>query len=140
MAASSGILRHGRRCSAQISLKLQAQQYTFRTISSSGLIVYWGFVMATAPHTLASLSEISRNVADWVTGVAELTRPDRVHWCDGTQREYQRLRGELTARGELLELNPHSFPSCHLYRSDPTDVARVEHLTYICTRSKAHAG
>ena len=96
--------------------------------------------MATAPHTLASLSEISRNVADWVADVAELTRPDRVYWCDGSQREFQRIRGELTASGELLELNPRSFPSCHLYRSDPSDVARVEHLTYICTRSKEDAG
>jgi phosphoenolpyruvate carboxykinase (GTP) len=96
--------------------------------------------MATAPHTLASLSEISRNVADWVAEVQQLTQPERVHWCDGSQREFQRLRGELTASGELRELNQHSFPGCYLYRSDPTDVARVEHLTYMCTRSKEDAG
>src|SRR5271155_3082139 len=96
--------------------------------------------MATAPHTLASLAEISQQVADWVSEVGELTQPDRVHWCDGSQFEFQRLRGELTASGQLLELNPHTFPSCYLYRSDPTDVARVEHLTFICTRSKEDAG
>jgi phosphoenolpyruvate carboxykinase (GTP) len=96
--------------------------------------------MATAPHALAPLSDIARNVADWVASVAELTQPARVHWCDGSQHEFQRLRGELTAGGQLLELNPRTFPSCHLYRSDPTDVARVEHLTYICTRSKEDAG
>ena len=61
--------------------------------------------MATAPHTLASLSDISKNVADWVAQVRELTQPDQVHWCDGSQLEFRRLRGELTARGELRELN-----------------------------------
>jgi phosphoenolpyruvate carboxykinase (GTP) len=50
------------------------------------------------------------------------------------------LRGELTAKGELRELNQKSFPSCVLYRSEPTDVARVEHLTFICTRSQDDAG
>jgi len=96
--------------------------------------------MATAPHTLASLSEISRKVADWVAGVQELTAPDRVHWCDGSHAEFQRLRGELVRKGELVELNQATFPGCYLYRSDPTDVARVEHLTFMCTRSKEDAG
>jgi len=96
--------------------------------------------MATAPHTLASLSDISKNVADWVAQVAELTQPQRVQWCDGSQAEFQRLRGELTARGELRELDQRSYPGCFLARSDPRDVARVEHLTYICTRSQEDAG
>jgi phosphoenolpyruvate carboxykinase (GTP) len=96
--------------------------------------------MATALHTLASLSEISKNVADWVAEVRELTQPERVHWCDGSHMEFQRLRGELVARGELRELNQKTFPGCYLYRSDPTDVARVEHLTYVCTRSQLDAG
>jgi len=96
--------------------------------------------MATAPHTLASLAEMSRNVADWVESVATLTQPERIYWCDGSQAEYQRLRGELVARGELRELNRNTFPNCHLYRSDPTDVARVEHLTFVCTRKQQDAG
>jgi phosphoenolpyruvate carboxykinase (GTP) len=54
--------------------------------------------------------------------------------------EFRRLRGQLTAKGELRELNQKSFPSCVLYRSEPTDVARVEHLTFICTRSQDDAG
>ena len=70
--------------------------------------------MATAPHTLASMAEISRNVTEWVESVAALTQPDRIQWCDGTQAEYQRLRGELVARGELRELNKETFPNCHL--------------------------
>jgi len=96
--------------------------------------------MATAPHTLASLSEISKNVADWVADVRALTLPDKLYWCDGSQLEFQRLRGELSARGELRELNQKTFPGCFLYRSNPNDVARVEQVTYICTRSKDDAG
>jgi phosphoenolpyruvate carboxykinase (GTP) len=96
--------------------------------------------MATALHTFAGLSELSNNVAEWVAGVQQLTQPDSVYWCDGSDSEVQRLRGELLARGELRELNPNTFPDCYLYRSDPSDVARVEHLTYICSRSKDAAG
>jgi phosphoenolpyruvate carboxykinase (GTP) len=96
--------------------------------------------MATAPHTLASLSDISKNVADWVAEVRELTQPDRVQWCDGSPMEFRRLRGELVVRGEMHELNQKSYPGCFLSRSDPSDVARVEHLTYICTRSREDAG
>jgi phosphoenolpyruvate carboxykinase (GTP) len=96
--------------------------------------------MATALHTFAGLSEVSNNVAEWVAGVQQLTQPDRVYWCDGSEAELQRLRAELLAKGELHELNHASFPGCHLYRSDPSDVARVEHLTFICSRSKDAAG
>ncbi|HEY5020581.1 MAG TPA: phosphoenolpyruvate carboxykinase (GTP) [Steroidobacteraceae bacterium] len=96
--------------------------------------------MATAPHSLASLSDVSKNVAQWVADVRELTQPERVQWCDGSKTEFRRLRSELAAKGELRELNQEAFPNCFLYRSDPTDVARVEHLTYICTRSRDDAG
>ena len=96
--------------------------------------------MATAPHSLASLAEISKNVADWVDSVAALTQPDKIYWCDGSQQEFQRLRGELSARSELLKLNQESFPGCFLYRSNPNDVARVEHVTFICSRSQDDAG
>ena len=96
--------------------------------------------MATAPHTFASLPEISRNVANWVAEVADLTDPQNIHWCDGSTVEFQRLRGELLRRGELRELNQQSFPGCYLYRSDPTDVARVEHLTFVCTANQEDAG
>jgi phosphoenolpyruvate carboxykinase (GTP) len=96
--------------------------------------------MATALHTFVGLSEVSNNVAEWVAGVQQLTQPDRVYWCDGSPGEEQRLRAELLAKGELLELNQGTFPGCYLYRSNPTDVARVEHLTYICSRSQDAAG
>jgi phosphoenolpyruvate carboxykinase (GTP) len=96
--------------------------------------------MATAPHSLASLADISKNVRDWVESVATLTQPDKIYWCDGSQQEFQRLRGELSARNELHKLNQDSFPGCFLYRSNPNDVARVEHVTFICSRSQEDAG
>jgi phosphoenolpyruvate carboxykinase (GTP) len=96
--------------------------------------------MATAPHTALSLPDISQTVAAWVESVRGLTQPDRIYWCDGSRDEFERLRGELVARGELQPLNADSFPGCYLYRSDPTDVARVEHLTFVCTREQADAG
>jgi len=96
--------------------------------------------MATALHTFVGLAQVSNNVAEWVAGVQQLTQPDRVYWCDGSHGEEQRLRAELLAKGELRELNQTTFPGCFLYRSNATDVARVEHLTYICSRSKDAAG
>ena len=96
--------------------------------------------MASAPHTLASLPDISRNVATWVAEVASLTQPDHVHWCDGSAAERDHLRDSLVRRGELLPLNPETFPRCYLFRSDPADVARVEHLTFVCTQSQEDAG
>jgi phosphoenolpyruvate carboxykinase (GTP) len=79
-------------------------------------------------------------VAGWVDEVRRLTQPDAVHWCDGSDAEAASLTALLTARGELTPLNPETFPRSYLYRSSPNDVARVEHLTFVCTRSEADAG
>jgi phosphoenolpyruvate carboxykinase (GTP) len=79
-------------------------------------------------------------LSDWVAEVAELTQPDRIHWCTGTQDEYQTLVQEMLASGDLLELNPEHYPDCYLHRSDPQDVARVEHLTYVCPENEIDAG
>ena len=96
--------------------------------------------MATAAHVLLSLPDLSAPVADWVKSVRELTQPDAVHWCEGGDAEMRDLTAQLLASGELKSLNPDVFPGCNLYRSAPSDVARVEHLTYICTRTQADAG
>ena len=79
-------------------------------------------------------------LGDWVAEVAELTRPDRIQWCDGTEAEYDALVKQMLADGTLLELNQDGYPDCYLHRSDPQDVARVEHLTFVCTRNEADAG
>jgi phosphoenolpyruvate carboxykinase (GTP) len=96
--------------------------------------------MATAAQLVPSLGSLDRGVAAWVDEVARLTQPDRIHWYDGSAAEYQSLERELVGKKELLPLNPVSFPGCHLHRSHPSDVARVEHLTYVCTQNRADAG
>jgi len=96
--------------------------------------------MATAPQHVPSLADLDHAVTQWVEEVARLTQPERVHWCDGSDAEFQRLERELVAQKELLALDPQNFPGCYLYRSDPSDVARVEHLTFVCTESREDAG
>ncbi len=96
--------------------------------------------MATAAQLVPSLGSLDRGVAAWVDEVARLTQPDRIHWCDGSEAEYQSLERELVAKKDLLPLNPASFPGCHLHRSHPSDVARVEHLTFVCTQEPRRRG
>jgi len=76
----------------------------------------------------------------WVDEAARLTRPDRIVWCDGSDAEYRRLIDEMLASGTLHEFDQQRYPGCYLHRSDPTDVARTEHLTFVCTRAQDDAG
>ena len=79
-------------------------------------------------------------LAHWVNDVAALTRPARIHWCDGSEAEYQALVSQMLADGSLLELNQQTHPGCYLHRSHPTDVARVEHLTLVCHPRREDTG
>lgn len=76
----------------------------------------------------------------WVLEVAMLTEPARIHWCDGSDSEYDALIEQMQADGSLLPLNPDTHPNSWLHRSDPDDVARVEHLTFVCTTERDTAG
>src|SRR5947208_2697878 len=76
----------------------------------------------------------------WVDEVARHTHPKDIYWCDGSEAENQRLVREMLASGTLHELNQTRYPNCHLHRSDPSDVARTEHLTFICSRAQDDAG
>jgi len=76
----------------------------------------------------------------WVNEVAALTRPANIHWCDGSEAEYQSLVQQMLADGTLIELNQQTHPGCYLHRSHPTDVARVEHLTLVCPPHEEDAG
>ena len=76
----------------------------------------------------------------WVRKMVALCKPDRVHWIDGSQEEYDALCGQLVAAGTFTRLDEKRWPGCFLARSDPSDVARVEDRTFICSLSKDNAG
>jgi len=79
-------------------------------------------------------------VINWVNEMAALCQPDRLFWCNGSEEEKQALTDQAVAEGVLLKLNPEKLPGCYYHRSNPNDVARVEHCTYICTEAEADAG
>ncbi len=82
----------------------------------------------------------NHELATWVAEVATLTQPEQIHWCDGSKAEYDRLVEQMLADGTLTQLNDTTHPNSYLHRSDPTDVARTEHLTFVCTTDADDAG
>ncbi|MEO6419539.1 MAG: phosphoenolpyruvate carboxykinase, partial [Polyangiaceae bacterium] len=89
-----------------------------------------------------STTQLPKNshLTAWVDAMTKLTKPDAVVWCDGTDEERARFTEEAVKSNILIPLNQEKLPGCYLHRSNPNDVARVEHLTFICTPTKEDAG
>ncbi|MBQ7604240.1 MAG: phosphoenolpyruvate carboxykinase, partial [Clostridia bacterium] len=82
----------------------------------------------------------NRYVLDWIKEMAELTKPDRIVWIDGSDEQRDALRAEAVSTGEMIKLNEELLPGCYLHRTAVNDVARVENRTFICTKTKEDAG
>jgi len=83
---------------------------------------------------------VATPLENWVEEAARLTKPDRVVYCDGSESEYRRMIDLLLRAGDTFQLNERTYPNCHLHRSSVNDVARTEHLTFICSPDKDDAG
>ena len=86
------------------------------------------------------LATKSRALAEWIAECAKLTKPDHIVWCDGSEEERDRLTRQAVKEGVLIPLNRDKRPNSYLHRSNPSDVARTEQLTFICTPTKEEAG
>jgi len=98
----------------------------------------------TASDMTASPSDTARSTSAslqaWVDEVVALTQPDRVHWCDGSEQEWAQLCEQLVAAGTFVKLDEAKKPNSYWARTDPSDVARVEDRTFICSREESDAG
>lgn len=82
----------------------------------------------------------NKNLIKWIQKIAALCQPDHIHLCDGSQKEYDELCAMMVQNKTLIKLNPKKRPNSYLAQSDPSDVARVEERTFICSQSRDNAG
>lgn len=82
----------------------------------------------------------NKHVLTWVDEMIALVKPDEVVWIDGSEEQLEELRKQAMSTGEIIKLNEEKLPGCYLHRTDPNDVARVEHRTFICSRKEEDAG
>ena len=96
--------------------------------------------MASLTQTMEAESTVNRQLVRWVEEVARMCKPEGVHWCNGSQAEYQGMLQLMTLAGTAIPVNPEKRPNSILVRSNPADVARVEDCTFICSLRQEDAG
>src|SRR5690349_6963603 len=96
----------------------------------------FSITMTTTIETPQTKTTNHKALNSWVEEMTELCQPEKVVWCDGSDEEYQRLRDLMVESGTFTRLNEKKRPGCFLARSHPSDVARVEDRTYICSKTK----
>ena len=82
----------------------------------------------------------NQKLLNWVKEMADMCQPNEIYWCDGSEEENHRLLEEMVDSGVAIKLNPKKKPGCYLFRSDPSDVARVENRTFIASKNQEDAG
>ncbi|MEJ7755998.1 MAG: hypothetical protein WKF83_06360 [Nocardioidaceae bacterium] len=92
------------------------------------------------PSTSSTYHSSHSKLQSWVEEVAALTKPDQIYWCDGSVEEWKRLTDDLVDAGTFVRLDESKKPNSFWCASDPSDVARVEDRTFICSRERADAG
>ncbi len=95
---------------------------------------------STKSRTAAPPLSSNKHLLRWVEKMAELTKPAAIHWVDGSEEERDAIAEQMVASGTFIKLNQDLWPGCYYARSDPSDVARVEDRTFICSLSKDSAG
>jgi phosphoenolpyruvate carboxykinase (GTP) len=94
----------------------------------------------TSPAASSRAARVNRHVKAWIDECIAMCQPDRVQWCDGSKQEKQALLEQGVKDGIFVKLNQQKLPGCYYHRSSPNDVARTEHLTFICTPHEESAG
>lgn len=112
-------------------------------LAPPGACLFFSSMPAIAPVSAPDLQarcDAQTDLAGWIADGVALCEPDALAYCDGSPEQARLLTVEAVRAGVLLELDPEKLPGCHLHRSDPNDVARVEQLTFICTPTRDEAG